>query len=410
MNTQGVQAFYERMPYPAPLTNLDKNLALLKSPERRRIRSLLMFPSGEPDHRQTILVAGCGTSQAAKVALREPEARVIAIDVSATSLGHERALKEKYALENLELRQMSLLDVASLGLAFDQIICTGVLHHLPDPDEGLLRLREVLAPEGAMQIMVYASYGRAGIYMMQEYCRRLGIEASDRELDALGATLKCLPDDHPLGWMLYRFKDFTHPDALADALLHPQDRADTVPQLYEGLDRCGMSFGRWLEQAPYLPQCGVIARTPHAERLSALPAPEQHAAAELFRGTITHHSFAAYRTDRTKIAQPVRFTGDQWRNYVPVRLPWTTIVREQLPAGSVAVLLNPVHKHPDLVLPVNTMENRMFAQIDGKRTFGDMAESYSQKDVVGRVRPFFEKLWRYDQIVVDASRIPNMTN
>jgi SAM-dependent methyltransferase len=404
MNPLAVQSFYERMPYPAPLTNLDKNLALLKSPERRRIRSLLMFPGGEPGSRQNILVAGCGTSQAAKVALREPDARVVAIDVSATSLDHQRTLKEKYALENLELHQMSLLNVSSLGHAFDQIICTGVLHHLPDPDEGLCHLREVLTPEGAMQIMVYASYGRAGIYMMQEYCRRLGIEASDQELRALGATLKCLPEDHPLGWMLYRFKDFTHPDALADALLHPQDRAYTVPQLYEWLDRCEMSFGRWLEQAPYLPQCGAIARTPHAERLSALSEPAQHAAAELFRGAITHHSFVAYRNDRAKIAQPVRFMSEQWCNYVPVRLPWTTIVREQLPPGSVAVLLNPVHKHPDLVLPINTMEDRLCAQIDGKRTFGEIAQGYTQKDIAGRVQPFFEKLWQYDQIVVDASR------
>src|ERR1700744_5029208 len=90
MNTGGVQAFYERMPYPAPLTSLDKHLALFKSPERRRIRSLLMFPAGEPAGRQTILVAGCGTSQAAKVALREPDARVIAIDISSSSLDHQR--------------------------------------------------------------------------------------------------------------------------------------------------------------------------------------------------------------------------------------------------------------------------------------------------------------------------------
>jgi hypothetical protein len=165
-----------------------------------------------------------------------------------------------------------------------------------------------------------------------------------------------------------------------------------------------MSFGRWLEQAPYLPQCGAIARTPHAERLNALSEPEQHAAVELFRGAITHHSFVAYRNDRAKPAQPVRFTGEQWRNYVPVRLPWTTIVREQLPPGSVAVLLNPVHKHADLVLPVNTMENRLFAQIDGKRMFGEIARDYAQKDISGRVQPFFQKLWQYDQIVVDASR------
>src|SRR5271156_4910812 len=140
MNPHAVQAFYERMPYPAPLTNLDKNLALLQSPERRRIRSLLMFPGGEPNSRQQILVAGCGTSQAAKVALREPDARVVAIDISSTSLGHLRVLQRKYALDNLEVRQLSLLDVASLERNFDQIICTGVLHHLPDPDQGLRSL------------------------------------------------------------------------------------------------------------------------------------------------------------------------------------------------------------------------------------------------------------------------------
>lgn len=260
-----------------------------------------------------------------------------------------------------------------------------------------------------MQIMVYASYGRAGIYMMQEYCRRLGIEASDQELHDLAATLEFLPDDHPLGWMLHRFRDFTHPDALADALLHPQDRAYTVPQLHGWLHRSEMCFGRWIEQAPYLPQCGAIARTPHAARLGLLSEPEQHAAAELFRGVITHHSFVAYRNDRAKPAQPVRFAGEQWRDYVPVRLPWTTIVREQIPPGSVAVLLNPVHKHPDLVLPVNTMENRLFARIDGKRTFGEIARDYSQKDIAGRVRPFFQRLWQYDQIVVDASRASHAT-
>lgn len=404
MTSEAVQSFYERMPYPAPLTNLDKHLELFKSPERRRIRSLLMFPDGEPGNRQTILVAGCGTSQAAKVALRDPDARVVAIDISATSLDHLRALQQKYALDNLELHRLSIVDVASLGQTFDEIICTGVLHHLPEPEQGLRSLHDVLSPDGAMQIMVYASYGRTGIYMIQEYCRRLGIGTSDKELEDLGATLKRLPDDHPLGWMLHRFKDFTQPDALADALLHPQDRAYTVPQVYRWLDRCGMSFGRWLEQAPYLPQCGAVASTPHAARLSSLPEPEQHAAVELFRGAITHHSFVAYRSDRVKTAQPVHFGEKQWRSYVPVRVPWTTTVRERLPAGSVAVLLNPVHKHPDLVLPINTMEARLLAQIDGKRTFGEIAQGHTEKDIAGRLLPFFKKLWQYDQIVIDASR------
>ena len=74
-----------------------------------------------------------------------------------------------------------------------------------------------------------------------------------------------------------------------------------------GLIVAGISFGRWLEQAPYLPQCGVVAETPHAARIAGLPEPEQHAAVELFRGDMTQHSFVAYRSDRVKAAQPIRF-------------------------------------------------------------------------------------------------------
>ena len=103
-----------------------------------------------------------------------------------------------------------------------------------------------------MRLMVYARYGRAGIYMMQEYCRLLEIGASKADLHGLGAALEALPADHPISGLLRRSKDFRRPEAMADALLHPQDRAYTVPELYAWLDRCGMSFGRWIEQAPYL--------------------------------------------------------------------------------------------------------------------------------------------------------------
>ena len=188
------------------------------------------------------------------------------------------------------------------------------LHHLADPDLGLRALRDVLDPGGAMQIMVYARYGRTGVYMMQDYCRLLGITTSDQDLDDLSATLGFLPQDHPLTALMHKAKDFRNPDALADAMLHPQDRAYTVPEIHDWLERCGMSFGRWFEQAPYLPQCGAVAKTPHAARLAALPEPAQHAAVELFRGTITQHNFIAYRNDRPVPSQPICFAGDHWRD------------------------------------------------------------------------------------------------
>ncbi len=50
---------------------------------------------------------------------------------------------------------------------------------------------------GAMHLMVYAPYGRTGIYMLQEYCRRLGIGTSQAEIQQLAASLVMLPPDHP---------------------------------------------------------------------------------------------------------------------------------------------------------------------------------------------------------------------
>ena len=182
-----VRAFYESHPYPAPLANLDRHRELYRNPDRRRAVSLLLWPTRQPAPNRKILVAGCGTSQAAIHAMREPHATVIGIDISESSLAHTRELQRKYGLRNLDLRRLAIEDVGSLGEVFDEIVCTGVLHHLPDPDLGLRSLRTVLAQDGALRIMVYAAYGRAGVYMMQEYCRLLGVRANDEELRALGA-------------------------------------------------------------------------------------------------------------------------------------------------------------------------------------------------------------------------------
>ena len=216
-----VRDFYEKLPYPPPVADLEESRRLYANPDRVRALLRLLWPVGAPRADRKILIAGCGTSQAIRYGLREPLAQVTAIDISAESLERARALQNHYHLQNVEFRRLSILDVEALGERFDQIVCTGVLHHLADPDQGLCRLRDVLTPEGAMQIMVYAAYGRTGIYMMQDYCRLLGITPTERELDDLGAALAHMPDDHPLSRLRHKTKDFNSPDGLADALLNP---------------------------------------------------------------------------------------------------------------------------------------------------------------------------------------------
>jgi hypothetical protein len=300
---------------------------------------------------------------------------------------------------------LAIENIQELGRSFDQIVCTGVLHHLRDPAIGLRALRGALRQHGAMRLMVYARYGRTGILMMQEYCRLLGIIPSEDELRNLGATLNKLPAAHPISAVLGKAKDFGRPDALADALLHPRDRAYTVPELYAWLDQCGMSFGRWIEQAPYLAQCGMVAKSPHAARLAALPPQLQHAAVELFRGTLVSHSFTAYRSDRIEETQPITFAGSGWRNYVPITLPWTTRVRDRLPPGCAAVLINRAHTSTDLICTVDRFEDVLLGAIDGKRTLEDILRFAGvDRGAEHSALSFFERLWQYDQVVFDTSR------
>ena len=395
--------FYETHPYPKPLRNLDRHRELYRNPDRRRAQTLLLWPSEKLRPNRKILVAGCGTSQGALYALREPDAHVTAIDISEISLRHTRELQHQYGLRNLELHRLAIEEVGELGRVFDQIVCTGVLHHLPDPELGLRALRDILTPNGAIHVMVYARYGRAGIYMMQEYCRLLGIGATEGDLRELGTTIESLSSEHPIAGVSRKAKDFTYPEALADALLHPKDRAYTVPEVYAWLERCGLSFGRWYEQAPYLPQCGAIAGLPHAPRLVSLTLPLQHAAVELLRGTMTRHNFIAYRCDRLEPSQPITFDGDAWRDYVPLRLPWSLSIQDRLPPGSAAVLINRAHTYPDLALPIDAAQQRIFSEIDGNRSIDEILRGAAGAGDDEWARRFIRLLWEYDQIVFDAT-------
>jgi hypothetical protein len=255
--------------------------------------------------------------------------------------------------------------------------------------------------------MVYAPYGRNGIYMLQEFCRRVGIHATDEEIRDLIRALGTLPPGHPLEILLREAKDFRHEEALADALLHPQDRAYSVPQLFEFIKREGLTFGRWIKQAPYTPHCGVMANIPQTSRIAQLALAEQYAAVELFRGTMVRHSMVVYRDDNPAGPQWVNFAGNTWLGYVPIRMSDTISVGERLPSGAAAVLINQTHTYRDLYLPIDSTEKRLFEAIDGIRSIGDIAEgtlsSLQQQPQVDITRTFFERLWWFDQVVFDIS-------
>ena len=70
------------------------------------------------------------------------------------------------------------------------------------------------------------------------------------------------------------------------------------------------------------------------------------------------------------------------------------------------MLINQTHAYPDLIMPIDSTEKRLFDAIDGRRSIGAIVEGASSqtKARLDIAATFFENLWWYDQVVFDASR------
>lgn len=251
-----------------------------------------------------VLVAGGGTGDATiylAEQLRKTDAEIVHLDMSAASIAIAKERAAKRVLNNITFVHDSLLNISpqSLGL-FDYINCTGVLHHLENPEAGFQSLKSVLKPEGAICLLVYGQIGRTGIYQMQALLKTLNGDITDKKtlIQRARDVIKTSPDTN---W--YRLGRANYPDPddndaeIYDLLLHSQDRAYTVPQLYEWLvDRHGMHIhftevGRG--NSLYNPRMLVKGTSSeYLNRAMSLPLRQQQEIAELLGGLmLIRHTF-----------------------------------------------------------------------------------------------------------------------
>ncbi len=235
-----VRQQYERYPYPAPNDNLDA----FKSGDAFTSgcpwnNFSWYWPFGERTQDLDILVAGCGSSQAAKFAFFVPNARITGIDLSNDSISHTQHILDKYNINNVKLVQMPIEEAGRLNQQFDLIVSTGVLHHLPDPNMGLKALQQILKPNGSMYLMVYGRYGRDGIYYVQEIMRRMGLtyeNATDQDIKAIHQFIGLLPTTNPQrAKQAYFPLQNQDPNEIVDLFLHPQDRAYSTDEIIQWL-------------------------------------------------------------------------------------------------------------------------------------------------------------------------------
>src|SRR5205085_5907592 len=158
-----VRETYERVPYPSGAQHHTH-------PDHVAALAILTGLDPAPPQRARVLELGCADgSNLIPMAAELADSRFVGIDLSPRQIENGRAMAGEMALENLELRAMSILDAdVSLG-QFDYIICHGVFSWVTtDVQEKILEIcRANLAPNG----VAYVSYNTYPGWRLREAAR-----------------------------------------------------------------------------------------------------------------------------------------------------------------------------------------------------------------------------------------------
>lgn len=310
-----VSAQYEQWSYPEPIFDLRAWMSTQWQWFDPKIAHRLLWPDRDYAPQMDILIAGCGTNQAAVFAHANRRAHVVAIDVSQTSLDHHEFLKKKYDLTNLEIHRLPIEEVSSLDQSFDLIVSSGVLHHLADPLVGLRSLAGSLRTDGVIGIMLYATYGRLGVEMLQSVFRELGLGRDERSIAIVRETLATLGPEHPVMPYLEIAPDLRYDAGLVDTFLHGRDRTYTVEECLQLVEDAGLVFQDWFLKAPYYPPT-----TPqdgfHAS-VAELPLRKQWSTMERIRPNNGCHFFTACQPERSPESYTIDFESDRFISFIP---------------------------------------------------------------------------------------------
>jgi SAM-dependent methyltransferase len=185
-----------------------------------------------------ILVAGCGTGRhPIEVAHKYKAARILAVDLSLSSLCYAKRKTPPAAASKIEYAQADILMLESIGRSFDLVDASGVLHHLSDVKAGWRVLLKLLRPGGFMRVALYSEVARRGIVAARTFALERGYHPTADEIrrcrqELLGSHLKDVA----------RAGDFFSTSECRDLLFHVQEHRLTIPQIKSFLGENGLMF------------------------------------------------------------------------------------------------------------------------------------------------------------------------
>jgi SAM-dependent methyltransferase len=179
-----------------------------------------------------ILIAGCGTGQHAIETSRLIEgARVLAVDLSLTSLGYARRKTAELGLTGIEFAQADLLQLGSaLDRRFDLVESVGVLHHLADPWAGWRSLLSLLRPGGIMRLGFYSALARRHIVKAREFIAEKGYRPTAEDIRRCRQDLMA-PDARVDLRSVIDEPDFFSTSGCRDLLFHVEEHRLTLTEI-----------------------------------------------------------------------------------------------------------------------------------------------------------------------------------
>jgi SAM-dependent methyltransferase len=233
-----VRGQYEENPYPRWVhAALAGEPIALDDHLRNQFPSAPFRPLANPNGID-ILVAGCGTGRhPIEVAHKYKAARILALDLSLSSLCYAKRKTPPAAANKIEYAQADILKLESIGRSFDLIDASGVLHHLSDVKAGWRVLLKLLRPGGFMRIGLYSELARRGIVAARTFALERGYHPTADEIR------RCRQDllDSPLKDVA-RAGDFFSTSECRDLLFHVQEHRLTIPEIKSFIGENGLMF------------------------------------------------------------------------------------------------------------------------------------------------------------------------
>jgi tetratricopeptide (TPR) repeat protein/SAM-dependent methyltransferase len=237
-----VRGQYEENPYPRwvapPAAGVPINIErdLRNKLPQSRLESL-----GKNDAID-VLIAGCGTGRhVVEIVQRLVGLRVLAIDLSLTSLAYATRMARGLGLNDVEFAQADILKLGSIGRTFDVIESNGVLHHLADPFAGWRVLVGLLRPGGLMNIGLYSKTARADIATVRNIIAERGFDGSAADIRCCRQDLMNAAEGTPLH-NVTDSRDFFTTSACRDLLFHVQEHQLTIPEISKFLAQNDLEF------------------------------------------------------------------------------------------------------------------------------------------------------------------------